>query len=92
VLVWNAWRTAWMSGYFYNDARVREVEGLPAIASAVARSAPVLVLCGPAERRQLEAAPGFDVEALAEGVRQNALLEVRPPAPAGVVVRSAPAL
>jgi 4-amino-4-deoxy-L-arabinose transferase-like glycosyltransferase len=75
VLVWNAWRTAWMSGYFYNDGRVREVSGLPEIAAAVAER-PRLVLCAPSERRRLERAPVFETQALAEGARGNTLLRV----------------
>jgi 4-amino-4-deoxy-L-arabinose transferase-like glycosyltransferase len=78
VLAWNAWRTAWMAGYFYNDGKVREVEGLPAIAEATTRGA-VLVLCGPGERRILESAPGLATTLLAEGPRANALLSVRKP-------------
>jgi 4-amino-4-deoxy-L-arabinose transferase-like glycosyltransferase len=78
VLVWNAWRTAWMAGYFYNDGRVRPVAGLPEIVAA-ARTGPVLVVCGPGERRALQRAPGFRVEELATGPRGNALLEVTSP-------------
>ena len=76
VLVWGAWRTAWMAGYFYNDGKVRPVEGLAAIAEAAARG-PRLVLCGPGERRQLEGAPALATRTLAEGPRANALLSVR---------------
>lgn len=75
VLAWKAWRTAWMSGYFYNDGRVREVSGLPEIAAAVAER-PRLVLCSPAERRRLERAPVFQAQVLAEGARGNALLRL----------------
>jgi 4-amino-4-deoxy-L-arabinose transferase-like glycosyltransferase len=74
VLAWGAWRTAWMSGYFYNDGRVREVAGLPDVLAGL-RSGPVLVLCGPAERRTLEAS-ALRVRVLAEGPRANALLRV----------------
>jgi len=88
VLVWGAWRTAWMSGYFYNDGRVREVAGLQEIGPA-ATAAPALVLCGPAERRTLQRAPGLSARTMAEGPRGNVLLEVRsraaegaPPPPA----------
>lgn len=75
VLVWGAWRTAWMSGYFYNDGKVREVSGPPEIQAATA-SGGGLVLCGPAERRILEAIPSLDTVALAEGPKQSALLRV----------------
>jgi 4-amino-4-deoxy-L-arabinose transferase-like glycosyltransferase len=76
VLVWQAWRTAWMAGYFYNDARMRPVEGLATIA-AEAEKGPVLVVCGPGERNQLEAISSLQVAVLAAGPRRNALLEVR---------------
>jgi hypothetical protein len=75
VLAWGAWRTNWMSGYFYNDARVREVEGLGRIQDAAAEG-PVLVLCGPGERRQIRKAPLLMARLLAEGARENVLLEV----------------
>jgi hypothetical protein len=65
-----------MAGYFYNDGRVREVAGPEEIAAA-AGAGPVLVLCGPGERRRLEAAPGLQSTAVAEGPRANALLWVR---------------
>jgi len=73
VLAWGAWRSAWMAGYFYNDGRVREVEGLDAVLDAVGRG-PTLVLCGPAERRKVLATPAMVVRLLAEGPRDNSLL------------------
>jgi hypothetical protein len=76
VLAWGAWRTAWMAGYFYNDARVREVSGLPEI-SVAAAAGPVLVLCGPGERRTLQRARGLSARVLATGPRGNTLIEVR---------------
>jgi 4-amino-4-deoxy-L-arabinose transferase-like glycosyltransferase len=75
VLVWNAWRTAWMAGYFYNDGRVRPVEGLEQVVSE-SEAGPVLVLAGPGERRTLEALPALKVVTLAQGPRRNALLLV----------------
>jgi 4-amino-4-deoxy-L-arabinose transferase-like glycosyltransferase len=75
VLAWNAWRTAWMAGYFYNDGRVREVASLADVTAAAARE-PTLVLCGPAERRVLRALPGFAASALAEGPRGQVLLRL----------------
>lgn len=75
VLAWGAWRTAWMSGYFYNDGRVREIAGLAAVTDA-AQAGPVLVVCGPGERRSLEAARGVTTLLLAEGPKQTALLRV----------------
>src|SRR6185436_3138487 len=76
VLVWGAWRTAWMAGYFYNDGRVREISGEPDVAGAIVNG-PVFVLTGPSERRRLEAAPGLAVTAAAEGPRATTLLVVR---------------
>jgi len=75
VLAWGAWRTAWMSGYFYNDGNVKEVADLPAI-HAAASHGPALVLCGPSERRQLESSSAFTTLTLAEGPKRNALLRV----------------
>ena len=76
VLVWGAWRTAWMAGYFYNDGKMRQIEGEREIADAAA-GGPVLVICGPGERRRLEAAPGLALTPLAEGPRSTAMLLVR---------------
>jgi 4-amino-4-deoxy-L-arabinose transferase-like glycosyltransferase len=81
VLAWGAWRTAWMAGYFYNDGRVRPVDGASEVLAG-ATTGPQLVLAGPSERRRLEAMGGVRVRTLAEGPRQNALLRVeRRPAP-----------
>jgi 4-amino-4-deoxy-L-arabinose transferase-like glycosyltransferase len=76
VLVWGAWRTAWMAGYFYNDGRVREVAGEEDIAGAAA-GGPVFVMAGPGERQRLEAAPGLAVIRAADGPHSTALLVVR---------------
>lgn len=76
VLAFGAWRTAWMSGYFYNDGKVREIRSVADVGEAAAAGS-VLVLCGPGERRQLLHAPAFVATLLAEGPRGNALLEVR---------------
>jgi 4-amino-4-deoxy-L-arabinose transferase-like glycosyltransferase len=75
VLVWGAWRTAWMAGYFYNDGKLREVADAGEVLAA-ADAGPALVLVGPGERRRLEAMGGVLVHVLAEGPRQNALLRV----------------
>jgi 4-amino-4-deoxy-L-arabinose transferase-like glycosyltransferase len=77
VLAWNAWRTAWMAGYFYNDGRVREVSGLDEIAAAAARGG-ALVVCGPAELRALQSLPGFDTLVIARGPRGQVLARVQP--------------
>ena len=76
VLAWGAWRTAWMAGYFYNDGKVREVEQASEILAAL-ENGPTLVLAGPSERRRLESMGSIAVQALAEGPRSNALLEVQ---------------
>jgi len=79
VLVWGAWRSAWMAGFFYNDGRVREVDGPGAILAAT-RSGPALVLCGPSERRRIESL--LPSRVLARGPRENVLVEVAAPDPA----------
>ena len=76
VLVWGAWRTAWMAGYYYNDGRVREVPSLAAIAEAASKE-PVLVLAGPSERRQLGAATSLEALPLATDYRGDTLLKVK---------------
>jgi 4-amino-4-deoxy-L-arabinose transferase-like glycosyltransferase len=75
VLAWGAWRTAWMAGYFYDDARVREVSGRDAVDATLA-AGPALVLCGPAQRRELESDPRVKARVLAEGPRRNVLLRL----------------
>jgi 4-amino-4-deoxy-L-arabinose transferase-like glycosyltransferase len=75
VLAWRAWRTAWMAGYFYNDARVREVETLAEIVAAAA-NAPVLVVAGPREREELARVRGLRSTVLANGPRRHALVRV----------------
>jgi 4-amino-4-deoxy-L-arabinose transferase-like glycosyltransferase len=77
VLVWGAWRTAWMSGYFYNDGRVREITGLAAVAEA-AQEGSVLVLAGRGERRLVEAVTSLASQRLAGDGHGDALIEVRP--------------
>ena len=75
VLAWRAWRSAWMAGYFYNEARVREVETLEEIVAA-ARQSPVLVLSGPREREELARVRGLRSVMLARGPRDHALLQI----------------
>ena len=77
VLVWNAWRTAWMSGYFYNDGGVREVSSLEEIVTTASRDT-ALVLCGPAEVRRLSQLPGFLATIVAVGPRGQTLVRLRP--------------
>ncbi len=76
VLVWGAWRTAWMAGYFYNDGKVREITGEPEVVAAAA-DGPVFVLAGPGERRRLEAVAGLAVTSAGEGPRSTTLLVIR---------------
>ena len=76
VLVYDAWRTAWMAGYFYNDGKVRPASFADVI-DTVRADGEALVLCGAVEARDLKRALGFTVEALALGPRGNELLRVR---------------
>jgi hypothetical protein len=76
VLAWNAWRTAWMAGYFYNNGNVREVQTLAEITEAAARG-PVLVLSGRRERDELMRVRGFRSLILSRGPRDHALIEVK---------------
>ena len=73
VLVVGAWRTAWMSGYFYNDGRVRELKTL-AEALHLARTEPRLLLLGPAEWNEVKESKEIDTLRLAEGPRENVLI------------------
>jgi 4-amino-4-deoxy-L-arabinose transferase-like glycosyltransferase len=75
VLAWGAWRTSWMAGYFYNDGKVREVEGVAEILAAIERG-PALVLTGPSQRRRLQAVSSLEVRTLSWGPRDDALLRV----------------
>ena len=75
VLVVGAWRTAWMSGYFYNDGRVRELPSLR-LALDLAREEPHLILLGPSEWRQVQASDEYAGLALAEGARGTVLARV----------------
>jgi 4-amino-4-deoxy-L-arabinose transferase-like glycosyltransferase len=75
VLAWGAWRTAWMSGYFYNDGKVREVSSAEEVFAAIDEG-PALVLVGPGERRRLEAMGSVETLLLAHGPRGNVLLRL----------------
>ncbi len=75
VLAWGAWRTAWMAGYFYNDAKVHEVTSAAPILAALDRG-PALVLAGPAESRRLQAMGSIRVHVLAHGPHDNELLRM----------------
>jgi 4-amino-4-deoxy-L-arabinose transferase-like glycosyltransferase len=76
VLAWGAWRTAWMAGYFYNDAKVREVQDAAEILAAV-QEGPTLVLVGPGERRRLEPMGTIESQVLARGPRENVLMRLK---------------
>jgi len=88
VLAWHAWRTAWMAGYFYNDAKVRAVSSLAEITAAAAEG-PALVLCGPAELRLLRRLPGYAATVIAEGPREQTLVRLARGTPVGARERSA---
>ena len=75
VLVVGAWRTAWMSGYFYNDGRVKEITSLPRALDMVAET-PRLMLLGPAEWREVKSLDRFTTLELAQGARGNVLARV----------------
>jgi 4-amino-4-deoxy-L-arabinose transferase-like glycosyltransferase len=75
VLAWGAWRTAWMAGYFYDDAKVREVPSAAEIMTAAGQG-PTLVLAGPSEARRLKAMDAFQVHPLVQGPRGNELLKI----------------
>jgi len=75
VLAVGAWRTAWMSGYFYNDGRVREVRSLDEI-QALVRIEPRLVLAGPSEWNHLKDLGDLSLLELAAGPRGNILARV----------------
>ncbi len=75
VLAWGAWRTAWMAGYFYNDAKVREVASASEIMTAVGRG-PTLVLAGPEQSRRLGVMGSIEVHVLVRGPKENELLRI----------------
>ncbi len=75
VLVVGAWRTAWMSGYFYNDGRVKDV-GTMDVALDFIKTGPQLVLFGPSEWQQVQKSNQFSVLPLAEGPRGNVLVRI----------------
>ena len=75
VLVVGAWRTAWMSGYFYNNGRVREMTSLPQALDLVGDH-PRLMLFGPSEWREIKALDRYTTLELAHGTRGNVLARV----------------
>ena len=75
VLVLGAWRTAWMSGYFYNDGRVREIDSLDQTRGLIQDQAR-LILFGPAEWRQVQGLAEFTVLHLSDGPRGTVLARV----------------
>lgn len=79
VVVVSAWRTAWMSGYFYNDGRVIEVASVEALLSG--RPRPELVLCGPPACLDLRSRPALQAIVLARGPRDTELLRLTAPDP-----------
>jgi 4-amino-4-deoxy-L-arabinose transferase-like glycosyltransferase len=81
VIVWGARRAVWMSGYFYNDGRVREVFTFEQVLSEVEHG-PRLVLCGRSQRPRLDDI-ALSVIPVASGPRDTSLVRVsrRPAAP-----------
>ena len=75
VLVVGAWRTAWMSGYFYNDGRVREMESLQRALDLV-HEGPRLILFGPAEWRKVKGSGRYSMLELAQGARGSVLVRI----------------
>jgi hypothetical protein len=75
VVVFGAWRTAWMSGYFYNDGRVREVRTMEE-ALDFPRSESRLLLLGPSQWDELNELKNLNVLKLSEGPRGNVLARV----------------
>jgi 4-amino-4-deoxy-L-arabinose transferase-like glycosyltransferase len=75
VLVIGAWRTAWMSGYFYNDGRVRELSSLKD-GLDLATQEPRLILFGPSEWREVSGLDQFKALELARGARGNVLARI----------------
>jgi len=75
VLVVGAWRTAWMSGYFYNDGRVVELSNLDRARELIAIE-PRLLLLGPAQWETLRASENLKSLKLSEGPRGNVLARI----------------
>ena len=75
VLVVGAWRTAWMSGYFYNDGRVKELGSLGEALELVDKE-PRLILFGPAELREVKGSDMYTTLELAQGARGNVLARI----------------
>jgi 4-amino-4-deoxy-L-arabinose transferase-like glycosyltransferase len=76
VIVWGAPRSIWMSGYFYNDGRVREIKTEQELAASI-RPDGSLVLCGPEQHRRLTSFEAvFDLRVIAKGPRDSALLRI----------------
>jgi hypothetical protein len=75
VLVAGAWRTAWMSGYFYNDGQVREMPSLDRTLELV-REEPRLVLLGPSQWENTQRMSEFTARNLAEGPRGTVLVRL----------------
>ena len=75
VLVAGAWRTAWMSGYFYNDGKVREMSSLSQALDLVSEQ-PRLILFGPNEWDEAKSGDRYSLLELAQGPRGNVLARV----------------
>ena len=75
VLVVGAWRTAWMSGYFYNDGKVREIASLERALELVGDE-PRLMLFGPSQWSEVRTSDRHTCLELARGPRGNVLARV----------------
>lgn len=75
VLAVGAWRTAWMSGYFYNDGRVREINSLSEALGLVGDQ-PRLMLLGPSEWGKVRTMDAYATLELAQGARGNVLARI----------------
>ena len=74
VVVVGAWRTAWMSGYFYNNGKVRELGKDEPMSVEAGETR--LVLFGPVEWEKVQSSAQFSVLQLARGPRGNVLAKV----------------
>jgi len=78
VLVAGAWRTAWMSGYFYNDGKVREAPSLKEALDLITDE-PRLMLFGPSEWREVKSLNRYSALELARDVRGDVLARISTP-------------
>ncbi|MBN2370984.1 MAG: glycosyltransferase family 39 protein [Vicinamibacteria bacterium] len=76
VIVWGASRSIWMSGYFYNDGRVREIKTEQELVASISPNGPLL-LCGREQCRRLHRfGAGFELILIAAGPRDSSLYRI----------------